>query len=109
MKRRTPKAARLARKPPPEKASASGISVVGGGAAGNGSRTAHGSTRSEAAVPSAGEVSGCSRARSSSLLACRSEGSRSGTGHRELDPEREVVGDVPGEIEERARALELGD
>jgi hypothetical protein len=67
--------------------------------------TAQDATRSDAAVPSIRELSGCLRACSSALLVSSAEGSPSGTGHRELDPEREVVGDMPGEIEEGARAL----
>src|SRR5512132_4326475 len=38
-------------------------------------------------------------------LIARAERSRSGPGHSELNPEREVVGDMPGEIEKGARAL----
>lgn len=58
MKRRTPRALSVARKPPPEKASAKGGCFGGAGGKADRRSTLHSSMRSFVAVPIAGELSG---------------------------------------------------
>src|SRR5215208_537565 len=58
MKRRTPRALSVARKPPPEKASANGGCFGGAGGKADRRWTLHSLMRSFVAVPIAGELSG---------------------------------------------------
>ena len=58
MKRRTPRALSVARKPPPENASAKGGCFGGAGGKADRRSTLHSSMRSFVAVPIAGELSG---------------------------------------------------